>query len=236
MTSDQGTRDIPTNSLQLASNQLSRTSAALSEPTAYSPLSTATTPPDEPSANLQRLIDVALGLRSGLEDNATVVLRACLSNAICLGIKVTELMHCEQPCMSPFYRPMAHMNEDPTALVAGASYNSLPASLRPTPAQILIPHHASLDLIPLPRLRERAILTCAAMPHVFCLWEMKLDIYTRNALVCRGRDVSDESTSWSWDMRRWQAAPWFASKWKLVIDADEVETDLSMPGIPGLWT
>ncbi|KAI0430378.1 hypothetical protein F5Y09DRAFT_331067 [Xylaria sp. FL1042] len=181
------------------------------------------------------LIDMVLGIRGSLEDNSTTVFRACLSNAIRIGIDLTELMYCERPCMSPFYRPTAQTNEDPTALVTVSSHDSLPASLRPTPAQILIPHHASLDLIPLPRLRDRAILMCAALPRTFSLWEMKLDIYTRNALVCQNRNSSSGSTLQPWDTCSWQAAPWFLSKWKAVVDTDEVKTSLSIPGIPGLW-
>lgn len=130
---------------------------------------------------------------------------------------------------------MAQMNDNPAALIAVPSHESLPASLKPTPAQILIPHHASLDLVPLPRLRERAILTCAALPHVFSLWEMKLDIYTRNALECHSRDTSSGVTLQPWDRRSWQAAPWFLSKWEMVVDTDEVCASLSLPGIPGLW-
>ncbi|KAI1302527.1 hypothetical protein F5Y03DRAFT_210891 [Xylaria venustula] len=170
--------------------------------------------------------------RSSLEDYSTTVFRACLSNAICIGIDLAELMYCERPCMSPFYRPAI---QDPTALVTTPSHDSLPASLRPTPAQILIPHHASMDLIPLPRLRERAILMCAALPRHFSLWEMKIDIYARNALVVQNRDTSSGSAPQPWDMRCWEAAPWFLSKWKMVVDTDEVKTSLSVPGIPGLW-
>ncbi|KAI0437093.1 hypothetical protein F4803DRAFT_540140 [Xylaria telfairii] len=184
---------------------------------------------------LINMVNMTLGLRGSLEENSTTVFRACLTNAIRIGLDLTELMYCERPCMSPFYRPMAWRNEDQAALAAASSYDSLPLSLRPTLAQILIPHHASLDLIPLPRLRERAILMCAALPHIFSLWEMKLDVYTRNALVCHGRDASSGSVSQPWDMRSWQAAPWFVSKWNMVVDVDEVKTSLAVPGIPGMW-
>ncbi|KAI0202418.1 hypothetical protein F4808DRAFT_421558 [Astrocystis sublimbata] len=174
------------------------------------------------------MINTTLGLRGSLEENSTTVFRACLSNAMCIGLDLAELVYCARPCMSPFYRPKASLTE----LATTSSHDSLPPCLRPTLAQILIPHHASLDLIPLPRLRERAILMCAALPHVFSLWELKLDIYTRNALVC---STAGASVSEPWDMRSWQAAPWFVSKWRTVVDADEVETSLAVPGIPGLW-
>ncbi|KAJ3577493.1 hypothetical protein NPX13_g3073 [Xylaria arbuscula] len=196
---------------------------------------TAAVPPTITSIRPPAASNLAFGLRGSLEDNSTAVLRACLSNAVCIGIDVAELMYCERPCMSPFYRPTVKMGEDPKALIAASTHDSLPESLKPTIAQILVPHHASLDLIPLPRLRERAILMCAALPHIFSLWEMKLDIYTRNALTCQGRHTSRGSESQSWDMRSWQAAPWFLCKWKMVIDANDVNTNLVMPGIPGLW-
>ncbi|KAI0101031.1 hypothetical protein GGR51DRAFT_338687 [Nemania sp. FL0031] len=182
------------------------------------------------------LIAMATRLRGSLEDNPTAVFRACLTNAICIGMDLTALMYCERPCMSPFYQPaIARMSGDPAALIAASSHGSLPPALRPTLAQILIPHHASFDLIPLPRLRDRAILMCAALPHMFSLWEMKLDIYTRNALLCQGHDSSTGTVAQPWDTRCWQATPWFLSKWKMVVNTDDVEASLSLPGIPGMW-
>ncbi|KAI1741192.1 hypothetical protein F4680DRAFT_70715 [Xylaria scruposa] len=229
--------DLPVVSPQLVPNQLSH--SASEDRVAIDLLASITTllsdDTDTLPPGLINMVNMALGLRGSLEENSTTVFRACLSNAICIGLSLTELMYCERPCMSPFYRPMAQRNDDPAALDAASSYDTLPASLRPTPAQILIPHHACLDLIPLPRLRERAILLCAALPHTFSLWDMKLDVYTRNALVCQGRDTSSGLVSEPWDLRSWQAAPWFVSKWKLAVDADEIKTSLAVPGIPGLW-
>ncbi|KAK5637129.1 hypothetical protein RRF57_012841 [Xylaria bambusicola] len=218
---------------QPVSNQSPPSSISQNEGNTVSLAPIAAAPPlrEQPTSSL----DMPSGLRGDLEDNFTTVFRACLSNAACIGINIPDLMRCEKPCMSPFYRPLVHMNEDPTALIAASSHGSLPDSLKPTLAQILVPHHASLDLIPIPRLRERAILMCAALPHIFSLWEMKLDIYTRNALTCRVCDTSRGSESHPWDMRSWQAAPWFLSKWRMIIDSNDVVTDLSMPGIPGLW-
>ncbi|KAI1161725.1 hypothetical protein F5B18DRAFT_423343 [Nemania serpens] len=216
---------------------LSRLPSSMSqdEVATVSPLPTPADSSDEIDAYPPELSNMLVGIRRSLEDRPTCILRACLSNAICIGIDIAELINCERFCMSPFYRPMAQMNDNPAALIAVPSHESLPASLKPTPAQILIPHHASLDLVPLPRLRERAILTCAALPHVFSLWEMKLDIYTRNALECHSRDTSSGVTLQPWDRRSWQAAPWFLSKWEMVVDTDEVCASLSLPGIPGLW-
>ncbi|KAI1172913.1 hypothetical protein F4777DRAFT_484455 [Nemania sp. FL0916] len=221
---------------QLPSDQLSPSVMQNELDPASSALLLPRTPSDEIDLRPPGLVSMIAGPRSSLEDNSTTIFRACLSNALCIGIDIAELLYCERPCMSPFYRPKTQMSDDPTTLIAASSYDSLPTPLKPTLAQILIPHHASLDLIPLPRLRERAIMMCAALPHIFSLWEMKLDIYTRNALVYQGRGISGESVSQSWDMRGWQAAPWFLSKWKMIVDADEVRPTFSLPGIPGLWT
>ncbi|KAI0505463.1 hypothetical protein F5B22DRAFT_525102 [Xylaria bambusicola] len=230
--SDGGDRSV-TGPRQPVLNPSPPSSISQNEASAVSLAPIAAAPPLEVQTTSS--LNMPSGLRGGLEDNFTAVFRACLSNAACIGINIPELIGCENPCMSPFYRASVHMNEDPAALIAASSHGSLPDSLKPTLAQILVPHHASLDLIPIPRLRERAILMCAALPHIFSLWDMKLDIYTRNALTCRGRDTSRGTESHPWDMRSWQAAPWFLSKWKMIIDSDDVVTDLSMPGIPGLW-
>ncbi|KAI0449497.1 hypothetical protein F5B21DRAFT_46918 [Xylaria acuta] len=240
-TSNPNAEDLPVVSPQLAPSRFSTSSIFQDEATTVLSASIPKILSDDTDVHPQGLINIvnmvnmALGLRGSLEENSTTVFRACLSNAIRIGLDLTELMYCERPCMSPFYRPLAQRNEDPAALVTASSHDSLPPSLRPTLAQILIPHHASLDLIPLPRLRERAILMCAALPHIFSLWEMKLDIYTRNALVCQSCNASSGSVSQPWDMRSWQAAPWFVSKWNMVVDTDEVKTSLAAPGIPGLW-
>lgn len=80
-------------------------------------------------------------------------------------------------------------------------------------AQILIPHHASLDLIPLPLLRDRVIMMSFAMPQIFDLWDLKLDIYVRHALVYQS-DGSNHDYQ-SWDQNNWKATPWFLRKWCL---------------------
>lgn len=152
-----------------------------------------------------------------LEDAQTTVFTACLRNAICLGLNLYELLVCSSNYMSPFFRPVTTAQTDPGALVASSARGSLPAHLQPTLAQIMIPHHVSIDLIPLPLFRDRAIMMAAAMPHLFDLWDLKLDIYVRNALVCwrhrRG------TTYQPWDLRGWQATPWFLRKWTMVTSS-----------------
>ncbi|CAJ2512595.1 Uu.00g007140.m01.CDS01 [Anthostomella pinea] len=153
---------------------------------------------------------------SNLQDQETSTRIAVLTNAICLGIDISQLAVCAATHMSPFYRPTISPQQDPTALVASSTSGAVPPHLRPTLAQIMIPHHASLDLIPLPALRESAIMLSAAMPHLFDLWEMKLDIYARSALVC-WRHWAGVSCH-PWDMASWEVAPWFLRKWRMVVN------------------
>lgn len=80
-------------------------------------------------------------------------------------------------------------------------------------AQILVPHHASLDLIPLPLLRDRVITMSFAMPQIFDLWDLKLDIYVQHALVYQSHGPNGAYQSW--DQRSWKATAWFLQKWCL---------------------
>lgn len=140
---------------------------------------------------------------------------ALLQNAICLGFDLDQLTDCTQLYMSPFYRCIA-AQDHPQDLVASTFNSSIPMHLQPTMAQILIPHHASLDLIPMPLLRERAIMKSFAMPNDFNLWDLKLDIYTRHAVVVRRHRPA--GTSQPWDQKNWEAMPWFLKKWSMSIE------------------
>ncbi|KAJ5582023.1 hypothetical protein N7535_000643 [Penicillium sp. DV-2018c] len=135
---------------------------------------------------------------------------AVLDNALCLGFDLERLAACTGSYMSPFFRSIT-AQDSPQALVASAFDTSVPIHLQPTMAQILVPHHASLDLIPLPLFRERAIMMAFAMPDRFDLWDLKLDIYERHALVCRRS--SAQGTCQPWDQKSWEARPWFLQKW-----------------------
>lgn len=137
---------------------------------------------------------------------------AVLNNALCLGFDIEQLTTCGASYMSPFFRSIM-AQDSPRDLVASTLNSSTPIHLQPTMAQIIVPHHASLDLIPLPLLRERAIMFSFAEPHKFDLWDLKLDIYTRDGLVCRRGGA--KGTCQPWDQRSWEAAPWFLKKWSM---------------------
>ncbi|OQD87293.1 hypothetical protein PENANT_c006G07748 [Penicillium antarcticum] len=143
---------------------------------------------------------------------------AILNNALCLGFDVGRLAACSMTYVSPFFKSIS-AQDSAQDLVVSTFNSSIPIHLQPTMAQILVPHHASLDLIPMPLLRERAIMMCYAMPHAYSLWDFKLDIYTRHALIChRYRPDSDCQ---SWDPRSWEGMPWFLKKWSTATAVEE---------------
>ncbi|KAJ5546680.1 hypothetical protein N7494_004265 [Penicillium frequentans] len=146
-----------------------------------------------------------------LQPTQTQTLLAFLHNATCLGFDISDLMTCDKRSMSPFFSSIAP-TDDPQSLVANKFNPSIPIHLQPTMAQILVPHHAALDLIPLPLLRDRAIMLSFAMPEIFDLWDLKLDIYVRHGIVLKtGGDRLP------WDPKNWDMKPWFAKKWGMPV-------------------
>ncbi|KAF5695324.1 hypothetical protein FDENT_406 [Fusarium denticulatum] len=160
-----------------------------------------------------------------LQFSPAAIFTSCLTNALSLGLDPSVIANCSVEHISPFYQPSLSSTLNHAALVQAGSnilstFNntSIPIHLRPTMAQILIPHHTSLDLIPIPFLRERAIMLSAAMPHAFNNWELKLDIYERGGLTTwRLKGDSGRDTYPPWDMKSWEAAPWFLKKWCVLL-------------------
>ncbi|KIA75562.1 hypothetical protein HK57_00665 [Aspergillus ustus] len=160
-----------------------------------------------------------------LQTPKTNLISACLHNASLIGISLEEFFsyNCMSLC-SPFYR-QTNSSTDPQALLVDvtASVPFAPAHLRPTLPQILIPHHPLFDLVPIPRLRSRAIILSASVPHLVDMFELKADI-VEGGLLCLGsrNDVAlkpDGSGSGQpWEGGSWEIAPWFLSKWKLLLD------------------
>ncbi|XEV03521.1 hypothetical protein FSHL1_008808 [Fusarium sambucinum] len=154
----------------------------------------------------------------------TAFFRSCLANAESLGFDLNLVADCTAYNFSPFHQPNLSSIVDYSTLVQKGSdilstfaRSSMPVHLRPTMAQILIPHHISLDLIPLPFLRERAIMLSAALPDTFNSWELKLDVYERGGLVTwklgSGKGEKTRDSYPPWDMKSWEATPWFLNKW-----------------------
>ncbi|KAL2869455.1 uncharacterized protein BJX67DRAFT_347396 [Aspergillus lucknowensis] len=168
--------------------------------------------------------------RNTLKQTKTHLLSACYHNVSTIGMSIEAFftMNCFSLC-SPFYRP-ATVSDDPKALLetVTASVPFVPANLRPTLPQILIPHHPIFDLIPIPVLRSRAIILSTTVPHLVNIFELKQDIF-EGGLVCwgLGEDVmsltrrgSGSGSGHPWDLRSWRVAPWFFDKWKMLLSGD----------------
>ncbi|KAK9387830.1 hypothetical protein V1515DRAFT_534592 [Lipomyces mesembrius] len=138
---------------------------------------------------------------------------AYLYNARCLGFRIQDITTRE--CPSPFYRPTTAA-DDPKALLGAAASLSIPAHLQPTLPQVLFPHHPCFDLLPFHVLRARAITLAAVTPQLFNLFDLKKDIIEDGLIY----DRKDNGSKKPWDMRSWEAAPWFLNKWRLLIDGD----------------
>ncbi|KUL87984.1 hypothetical protein ZTR_03961 [Talaromyces verruculosus] len=156
--------------------------------------------------------------QNAISFSQVTILNICALNAKCLGMAPEDFIsdNCLSLC-SPFYRP-ATASDDPTALLATVSKPYTPKFLQPTLSQILFPHHPIFDLIPIPAFRERAIMLATTSPALLNSLELKQDIMC-GGLVCWGTRYgsSHGGNGQPWDVRSWEAAPWFLKKWRLLV-------------------
>lgn len=203
------------------------------------PITSSTTPPPLTTCILSNPPSAPHTLRAALNLSPNRVFAASLENALALGFNLGLLFACRGDYISPFYQPAATPQSDPQSLLATASAsaslsnggNPIPLHLRPTMAQVLIPHPAGLDLIPIPFFRERAIVLSAALPETFRIWELQRDIFQGDGLMFwepagrLGLGWSENSGGGGmfqpWDMRSWEAAPWFLKKWRVIFGGRE---------------
>ncbi|KAH8888463.1 hypothetical protein GQ53DRAFT_239913 [Thozetella sp. PMI_491] len=170
--------------------------------------------PDSPDADPQSYLPDLLMNNINLSRFTTYT--AYFNNALSLYLNIPEILTPE--CVSRFYRPIGP-GDDPKQVMASASDPSIPRHLQPTLPQVLFKHHPWIDLIPFPSLRARLIVMTSTMPHIFSLSEFKQDLYMKEALVC-WRTRGDGQP---WDMRSWEAQPWFLAKWKMLVDGEQGE-------------
>lgn len=148
--------------------------------------------------------------RNTMTCSMTAMLLAFLANATCIGFSINDL----RAHKSPFYNASASPSDDPHTLLDAARKPWIPIYLQPSLPQILYPHHPYLDLLPFPALRARAIMLGAAKPQLFCPMALKKDVF-KEGLACLRDD--ERGNRQPWDMASWKTAPWFASKWRLLL-------------------
>lgn len=173
----------------------------------------------------------------------TTTLAACLFNARALGIDLDRIM--DPHYISPFYRPSFSLMVPPGSVVQPTSLDAASdpqlavfGSLRPCFAQVMFAHHACIDLLPLPRLRETAVMLNVraqqnedgvASQGLDSVQELKKDVYVRQGVRFRGTgelrrdecimyDESGRHCGHPWERASWAVAPWFARKWKYFMD------------------
>ncbi|KFY18447.1 hypothetical protein V493_08611 [Pseudogymnoascus sp. VKM F-4281 (FW-2241)] len=161
----------------------------------------------------------------------TTFVMATICNARSMGFVIEEehanMSHCLGS--SPFYQPVTPA-DDPKKLLAAITRPSTPTHLRPTLAQVLYPHPAFMDLIPIPAFRARAITLAATRPQAFGIWDLKKDMVVKEGLVPWSSNGGSSRSArmrggqgQPWDMRSWEAAPWFLRKWRMLVDGEEGE-------------
>ena len=173
----------------------------------------------------------------------TATLAACLFSARALGIDIDRVL--DPHYMSPFYRPSFSLTLPPGSEVQPTSPDAASdpelavlGPLRPCSAQVIFPHHACIDLLPLPRLRETAVMLNvraqqeerSGMSHgLDGVQELKKDVYVRQGVRFRGTgelrveefityDERGRHCGHPWERGSWAVAPWFARKWKYLVD------------------
>ncbi|KIM94352.1 hypothetical protein OIDMADRAFT_149434 [Oidiodendron maius Zn] len=152
----------------------------------------------------------------------TSTLQAYLSNAnamMTIGLSIPALY--DESATSPFYRPYISTSQDVEAILA--TYTSrVVVHLKPTALQITSFHHPWLDLIPFPAIRERLLKLLSMTPPMIDVMEFKSDVFLKNGLFC-WRASEKKGSGQPWDMRSWEAEPWFLRKWWMLMGGEDAD-------------
>ena len=124
----------------------------------------------------------------------------------------TPPSYLESPALTEYTTPSLHSQD---------SVAKIKPDLRPTNAQLVMPHPSYLDCIIYPSFRDRAIELSAAnkLDH----WDLFCDI-TNDGLVCWGStNKAGMENGVAWSMRSWEARPWFLKKWWFLAGGEDEE-------------
>jgi hypothetical protein len=146
---------------------------------------------------------------------------AIRANAESIGLTFEEITHPKS--VSPFYYAST-LPKDQNQIICSAGFQGIKPHLRPTETQLNYPHHPWLDIFPCPIFRDRYIRLVAMGPSVFNADEFCMDLQN-GGIICWGShsgERHDASGSGApWDMRSWEAQPWFLKKWWFVLGGEE---------------
>lgn len=132
----------------------------------------------------------------------------------------------DEDSTSPLYEPnQIEASESELQALLATKYAGVPKDLKPVGAQITKKHHPYLDVLPFPMFRQRAIAAATTDPPLLDEDDLCIDLMLNDGLVCWGSPGGHTSMDMGtpWDMRSWEAKPWFLKKWWwLVGDKDDV--------------
>ncbi len=126
---------------------------------------------------------------------------------------------------SPLYDPeLTTATEADINKVVATRHAGVSKDLRPVMAQLTKKHHPYLDVLPFPMSRQKAITAASTDPPLLDEDDMCIDLMINEGLVCWGSPGRGAGMDMGapWDMRSWEAKPWFLEKWWwLVGDKDD---------------
>jgi hypothetical protein len=147
---------------------------------------------------------------------------ACIANASILGFSLSQ-ESCED-LKSPFFR--GSTSESAAKVACLNDFSALSPDLRPSATQLVHRHHPYIDVLPFPTLRER-IIKLAYVEEEPMIDEDELCQDLNDGLVCWGSVLDGRNSAMGsgapWDVRSWEAQPWFLKKWWIVIGGAEGE-------------
>lgn len=119
---------------------------------------------------------------------------------------------------SPFFR--SGIRKETAEEMCSTGFANIRLHLRPVVSQLLSDHYAYLDTLPFPRFRERAIGLICSKPPMIDESDFFNDLLN-DGLVCWSLDPTKSelgtAASGPWDLRCWEARPWFLKKWWILI-------------------
>lgn len=150
-------------------------------------------------------------------------LAATLAIAASIGVTSEDYLN-DRP--SPFY-----IFSNATSVQTAAHYfeQTVKPHLRPSLTQLSQPHASYLDLIIFPHFRERAVTFATNDPCMLDQEELFNDMIS-GGLTCWGNadnGVGTRGNGVPWDMRSWEAKPWFTRKWWFLLKEDIEMQDAS---------
>ncbi|GAD97471.1 conserved hypothetical protein [Paecilomyces variotii No. 5] len=126
--------------------------------------------------------------------------------------------------MSPFFQP--GISKETAEEICSVNFANVKPFLRPVPSQIMKSHYSYMDTIPFPSFRERAIGMICTNPPMIDEEELFQDLL-HDGLICWASDPTKascfETSSAPWDLRSWEAQPWFLKKWWILVGGTQSE-------------